>query len=86
MSYTYTIMHTDGLVMRFADFEKAAAWANEQPATSKLAAMFFTFIETPFDDGAFAAITGDVLVRMHDSWTFTATFHQDDFNSVNVES
>ena len=86
MYTSYCIMHTDGLAMHFADYEKAAAWADEQPATSKLAAMFFAFIDTPFDDGAFAAITGDVLVRMHGSWTFTATFHQDDFNSVNVES
>ena len=75
MFTSYCIMHTDGFVMRFADYETAAAWAVAQPATSKLAAMFFAFIETPFDDGAFAAITGDVLVRMHDSWTFTATFH-----------
>ena len=77
MSTSYCIMHTDGLVMRFANHEKAAAWADEQPATSKIAALFFAFIETPFDDGAFAAITGDALVSMHGSWTFTATFHRD---------
>ena len=71
---SYCIIHTDGLVMRFANYEQAAAWADEQPASSKLAAMFFAFIENPFDDGAFAAITGDAAVRMYGGWTFTATF------------
>lgn len=86
MYTSYLIVHTDGIVMHFANYEKAAAWADAQPTTSKIAAKFLEFIDTPFDDGAFAAITGDVMVRMHGSWTFVATFHPDNFNSVNVES
>lgn len=85
MSTTYRIVHADGIVMRFANFEKAAAWADEQPATSKIAALFHAFIENPFDDGSVVSTSGDFVVRMHGAWSFTATFHRDD-NSVNVES
>ena len=82
MSSTYSIIHTDGLALHFVNREQAAAWAVAQPANSKIARLFLAFIESPFDDGAFAAITGDAMVRMTGGWTFVATFTSDNPNPV----
>lgn len=80
MSTSYSIFHTDGLALHFVNREQAAAWADGQPITSKVARLFLAFMESPF---VLAPVTdADATLRMYGSWTFTVSFNSDNPNPV----